>query len=111
MFLKNLAEVETFITHAPLDLVVYTAAVAPSLARHADLVSSVEHVTDGPEARPGRIVVRYVPGAFPEIPGLAARTIRFPLYSRSCHAVSLTQPQDLYQDVGAWLREHGINLP
>ena len=111
MFLKNLAHVQTFITNAPLDLVVYAAAVAPSLARHTDLVSSVEHVTSGPEARPGQIVVRYLPGAFPEIPDLTSRTIRFPVYSQSCHAVSLTQPLDLYQDVSLWLKEHGIDLP
>jgi hypothetical protein len=41
MFLKNLAHVQTFITNAPLDLVVYAAAVAPSLARHTDLVSVI----------------------------------------------------------------------
>jgi hypothetical protein len=111
MFLKNLAHVRTFITDAPLDLVVYAAALAPSLARHADLVSSVEQVTAGPEARPGQIVVQYVPGAFPEITGLTSRTIRFPVYAQSAHAVSLTQPLDLYQDVRAWLNEHGIDLP
>jgi len=111
MFLKNLAHVQTFITNAPLDLVVYAAAVAPSLARHTGLVSSVEHVTAGSEARPGQIVVHYVSGAFPEIPGLSSRTIRFPIYTQSAHAVSLTQPLDLYQDVRSWLREHGIDLP
>ena len=111
MFLKNLAHVQTFITNAPLDLVVYAAAVAPSLARHTDLVSWVEHMTAGPEARPGHIVVRYASGAFPEIPGLNSRTIRFPVYAQSAHAVSLTQPLDLYQDVSSWLKEHGIDLP
>jgi hypothetical protein len=92
-------------------LVVYAAAVAPSLARHTDLVSWVEHMTAGPEARPGQIVVRYASGAFPEIPGLNSRTIRFPVYAQSAHAVSLTQPLDLYQDVSSWLKEHGIDLP
>ncbi len=111
MFLKNLAHVQTFITNAPLDLVVYAAAVAPSLARHTDLVSSVEQVTSGPEARPGQIIVHYRPDAFPGISDLTSRTIRFPIYSQSAHAVSLTQPLDLYQDVSIWLKEHGIDLP
>jgi pimeloyl-ACP methyl ester carboxylesterase len=111
MFLKNLAYVQTFITNAPLDLVVYAAALAPSLGRHTELVSSVEHVTSGPEARPGQIVVHYLPHVFPEIPDLTSRTIRFPVYAQSAHAVSLTQPLDFYQDVSSWLRDHGIDLP
>jgi pimeloyl-ACP methyl ester carboxylesterase len=111
MFLKNLAYVQTFITNAPLDLVVYAAAVPPCLARHTELVSSVEHVTVGPEARPGQIVVHYAPGAFPELPDITSRTIRFPIYAQSAHAVSLTQPLDFYQDVSLWLKEHGIDLP
>jgi len=111
MFLKNLAYVRTFITNAPLDLVVYAAALAPSLARHTELVSSVEQVSGGPEARPGQIIVHYAPGAFSEIPDLTSRTIRFPVYSQSAHAVSLTQPLDLYQDVRDWLKENGLDLP
>jgi hypothetical protein len=111
MFLKNLAYVHTFITNAALDLVVYSAAVAPCLARHTELVSSVERVTTGPESRPGQIIVRYLPHAFPDLPDLTSRTIRFPIYAQSCHAVSLTQPFDLFQDVSAWLKEHGIDLP
>jgi len=110
MFLKNLAYVHTFITNAALDLVVYSPAVAPCLARHTELVSSVERVTTGPEARPGQIIVRYLPHAFAELPDLTSRTIRFPIYAQSCHAVSLTQPLDLFQDVSAWLKEHGIDL-
>jgi hypothetical protein len=111
MFLKNLAYVQTFITNAPLDLVVYAAAVPPCLARHTELVSSVEQVTGGPEPRPGQIVVHYLPHAFPDVQNLTSRTIRFPIYAQSCHAVSLTQPLDLYQDVSAWLKENGIELP
>lgn len=105
MFLKNLAHVRTFITNAALDLVVYTAALPPALARHSDILASVRHERRGPEARPGRIVLEYLPGAFAELPTLTSRTIRFPLYNHSCHAVSLTQPLDLFADVGAWLQE------
>jgi hypothetical protein len=105
MFLKNLAHVRTFITNAALDLVVYAAALPPALARHGDILASVRHERRGPEARPGRIVLEYLPGAFSDIPALASRTIRFPLYDSSAHAVSLTQPLELFADVGAWLQE------
>lgn len=110
MFLENVATVPTFITNAALDIVVYTAALPPSLAKHADILSSVEHVTLGGEARPGKIVLTYVPSAFPEIPSLATRTIRFPVYDKSCHAVSLTQPMDLFADVSGWLKENGLTI-
>jgi len=110
MFLKNIAHVATFITNAALDLVVYTKAIPPSLALHSDIVSSVRHVTTGTESRPGKIVFSYQPSAFPDITNLIERTIRFPLYALSCHAVSLTQPAEFLADVIQWLRENGIDL-
>jgi pimeloyl-ACP methyl ester carboxylesterase len=112
MFLKNVAHVETFITNAPHDLVVYTPALPQSLKRHEDIVESVQHVrrsTDG-EERPGKIIVEYLPSAFPDIQGLDRKVIRFPIYSESAHAVSLTQPEDFYADVSSWLKEKGIDI-
>jgi hypothetical protein len=105
MFLKNVAHVRTFITAAALDLVVYAAALPGALARHGDILAAARLDRSGGGARPGKIVLEYRPGAFADLPGLAARSIRFPLYDRSCHAVSLTQPLELYADVGAWLQE------
>jgi hypothetical protein len=107
MFLKNVAHVRTFITNAALDLVIYAAALPSALARHSDILASARHERRGPEDRPGRIVLEYRPGAFDDLPGLSSRSIRFPLYEHSCHAVSLTQPLDLFADVGAWLEETG----
>jgi hypothetical protein len=112
MFLQNVVHTNTFITNAALDLVVYSAAIPPSLAMHDDIVESVQHIkqpTNG-EDRPGSIVLHYHPSAFPNIQNLTTRTIRFPLYASSCHAVSLTQPEELLNDVSAWLSEKGINL-
>jgi len=110
MFLKNVAHVATFITNAALDLVVYSKAIPPSLARHTDIVSSVQHVETGTESRPGKIVLSYLPSAFPDITNLHERTIRFPFYASSCHAVSLTQPADFLDDVRRWLGENGIEI-
>jgi hypothetical protein len=112
MFLKNIAHVETFITNAAYDLVVYTAALPQSLAKHKDIIESVQHVkrsTNG-EERPGKIILNYRPSAFPDIQGLDTRVIRFPLYSKSCHAVSLTQPEDFYVDISSWLTDKGIDI-
>jgi hypothetical protein len=112
MFLKNIAHVETFITNAPHDLVVYTPTLPLSLAQHDDILDSVEHIkrsTDG-EERPGKIILNYTPTAFPDIPGLDTRVIRFPIYNKSCHAVSLTQPEDFFVDVSSWLKDKGIDI-
>jgi pimeloyl-ACP methyl ester carboxylesterase len=112
MFLKNVAHVNTFITNAALDLVVYTAAIPPSLARHTDILESARHVKGSPqgEIRSGQIVLRYRSSAFPDIQGLDTRIIRFPLYSSSCHAVSLTQPMDFFHDVSQWLDDIGVDV-
>ncbi len=107
MFLKNLAYVKTFITHAKYDLVVYSAAFPSALAHHTDILSSVFHDTEirpGVE-RPGWILVNYKPGAFPDIPGLQNRVIRFPLYTKSGHAVTVTEPVEMFDDVVEWLNE------
>ena len=110
MFLKNVAHVRTFITNAALDLVVYTAALPPSLVKHTETLVSAQHITQGGEFRPGKIILNYQSSAFPDNPGLQTRTIRFPIYERSCLAVSLTQPLDLFADVSEWLRENGIDM-
>ena len=110
MFLKDVAHVHTFITNAAWDLVIYSKAIPPSLARHSDILISAQHITQGDEARPGEIRLYYQPSAFPDILNLDTRTIRFPKYAKSCHAVSLTQPEDFFNDVMQWLGEHGINV-
>ena len=108
MFLKNVAHVGTFITNAALDLVVYTAALPASLAKHAEILISAQPISQGGEARPGKIILNYRSSAFSDIPGLTTRTIRFPIYSKSCHSVSLTQPTELFTDVTDWLQETGL---
>ncbi len=107
MFLKNAAHVETFITNAAYDLVIYSPAIPPALGMHTDIVGSSLHETAavGNEERPGRIILNYREGAFPDIPALRTRTIRFPIYPESCHCVPLTEPAHIFDDVAAWLTE------
>jgi hypothetical protein len=112
MFLQNVAHVDTFITNAAYDLVVFSEAIPPSLAKHDDILESVDHIKAwlNSEERPGHIILYYKPSAFPNIQGLVSRIIRFPIYATSCHAVSLTQPEELLNDVSQWLKEKGIDI-
>jgi hypothetical protein len=108
MFLENAAWVETFITNAAYDLVVFTPALPEALARHASILSSSRHDVAGPAgaSRPGQILLTYHPGS---VPGSNAglRTIRFPRYSRSGHAVTITEGAEMLADVMSWLWRTG----
>lgn len=112
MFLKNVVHVQTFITNAAYDLMIYSDALAPALGMHSDILVSSRHRTQEPAGtqRPGLIILDYQPSAFPGIPGPGTRNIRFPLYQSSGHAVSLNQPVDLYNDVSSWLSRAGIDI-
>ena len=109
MFLENAVWVETFATNAAWDSVVYTAALPGALALHTDILEEVRLDAEGPPgaARPGRIVLTYRPSA---VPGSAVttRTIRFPGYLLSGHAVTMTEPMGILDDVIAWLASTGV---
>jgi hypothetical protein len=110
MFLKNVVHVHTFITNAAYDLVIYAPAIPSALEKHSDILQSTQHIQTGGQIRPGQIILNYEPNAFPDFPNLTSRSIRFPVYDKSCHAVSLTQPLDLFTDVRKWLQQHGIEF-
>jgi pimeloyl-ACP methyl ester carboxylesterase len=105
MFLKNVAHVNTFITNAKYDIVVYSPAIPGTLARHTGIVHDAIHDTSSPaeQERPGQIVLLYRAGAFPDIPTLQVRVIRFPFYKNGAHAVPVTEPVELFNDVSEWL--------
>lgn len=104
MFLKNLVYVNTFITNAAYDLIIYGNALPGALRRHTELVDSVDWQTEaeGGEERPGWITVHYKDDAFGGVAGLDSRKFRFPLYPISCHAVEITEPVELLDDVTDW---------
>jgi hypothetical protein len=109
MFLENTAWVETFATDAAYDIVVFTPALPDALAMYTSILNGSYHDTAGPPGatRPGQIILSYRPSS---VPGSAvtSRTIRFPLYSLSGHAVTMTEPIQMLEDVIAWLRDTGI---
>jgi hypothetical protein len=111
MFLEGAAWVHTFITNAAFDIVVYSPGLPDALALHTDMLYGTEHDTAGPPgaARPGRIRLRYKPSVVPGA-SVEERSIRFPFYAESGHAVTLTEPEEILADVIAWLRQTGLSV-
>jgi len=112
LFLENTAWVETFATNAAFDIVVFTPALPEALGLHTTILSRSEFDASGPSgaARPGRIILTYRSGA---VPGstVTSRTIRFPRYSQSGHGVTLTESQEMLEDVINWLKDTASQAP
>jgi len=109
MFLENTALVETFITNAAYDLVVFCPSLPRAFSMHTSILFDSQHDKTGPNGadRPGRIILDYIPGSIPGV-DVTSRVIRFPFYSNSGHAVTLTEPAEMLADVTAWLSSTGI---
>jgi carboxypeptidase C (cathepsin A) len=58
----------------------------------------------GNEVRPGQWVVTYNDNS---VVGAAQRVVRWPVYEAG-HMVATDQPQQLFEDVGAFLRERRV---
>ncbi len=110
MFLENVAWVETFLTDAAFDIVVFSPAIPEALSLHTDILAGVQHDTLGPPGslRPGEIVLDFRPESVPGS-SVATRTLRFPRYTLSGHAVTMTEPLEMLADVITWLEQTGIS--
>lgn len=95
--LRNLLWVDTMVTSASYDLVVYTPAIPAALAQYQAIVAGVE-------VEPEQWTIDYRSDAFADWPDPGSRTVRVPTYAAS-HAVSLDAPAELFADVEAWLAE------
>ena len=96
--LTNLAHVDTLVTHAALDIVIYAPSIPPALAGYDALVTGVEVEAIGDEGDElWRVHYRDDVGIEPP-----ERTIFAPHYEAG-HAVSLDSPLALREDVTAWL--------
>jgi hypothetical protein len=93
--LRNLLWVDTMITSASYDIVVYTPAIPVALAQYDAIVSNVE-------VEPEQWTIDYRPDAFVDWPDPGSRTVHVPTYPAS-HAVSMDAPAELLGDVEAWL--------
>jgi len=109
MFLENVAFVETFITNAAYDIVVFCPSLPDALSYHASKLNRSTHDAVGPPQaeRPGQIHLDYKPGSVPGS-NVSTRTIRFPRYLNSGHAVTMTEAAEILDDVIAWLEQTGF---
>ena len=103
LFLSNLRWVDTMITVAQYDLVVYTPALPSTFETYFDpWVAGVEVQAD--EGWGERWRVDYQPGAFPDTPEITSREISVPHYPAS-HAVTLDTPELMRDDVQEWMED------
>jgi hypothetical protein len=100
-FLDDVVYVDTFITNARLDMVVWAPAIPTALEDYTNIVTGVT-VDMTPQTgfdRPGWIEVAYQAGLAPP---LGTREIRFPSYTTGGHSVSMKAPAPLLADVTQW---------
>jgi hypothetical protein len=100
-FLDDVAYVDTFITNARLDMVVWAPSIPASFQDYPTIVSgaTVDMTPRSGFDRPGWIELVYQPGVAPTS---SAREIRFPYYAGGGHSVSMREPGPLLADVMQW---------
>lgn len=110
-FSMALARVDAFITDGDLDVVVDTPVLPTTLMKCQQLVSSpfvdsivATHDAVGDEARPGHWTITYNENS---LAGAGQREVRWPRYEAG-HMVATDQPQQLFEDVQAFLMERGV---
>jgi hypothetical protein len=103
-FLGDVAYVDTFITDARLDMVVWSPSIPPSFLDYPTIISGVNFDMSARTGvdRPGWIEMVYQPGV---APGSSGREIRFPYYATAGHSVSMKEPAQLLADVMAWYQQ------
>ena len=107
MFLENLAVVETFMTNAKYDMVVYSSSLPEQFnnkeGRFRDIVKKLE-VNNGNGESDGSFTIHYKKDS---VKGLKhtpeSRTVTWPYYGKSGHSVSTTEPKKFLDDIDAWL--------
>jgi hypothetical protein len=111
MFLDDVAFVNTFVTNAAYDLVVFAPSLPQALTYHTSKVFRSTHDTQKPSqaVRPGQILLEYQSGSVPGS-SVVTRTIRFPRYTQSGHAVTMTEPGEILDDVIDWLSKTGLSM-
>ncbi len=99
MFLENLKYVKTFLTNADRDLVIYSKAMAPALARHTDLVKDVTTREEN-QFQQGQMTITWKNDS--------QTNIRWPRYKDAGHAVAMTMPGKLLADVTGWMQNDSV---
>ncbi len=104
MFLENVQLVDTFLTDAQQDLVIYSPAIPEALKKHTSVVRTVDYKR-GHANTPGTFEIIYKGGAFKESlkDPKSSVSLYYPHYDSSGHSVSSEQPDKLFKDVQIWL--------
>lgn len=113
-FLRSIMHVNTFVTNATFDMAVRTQAIVDALEACSaaftdnplDSIDTAFDLEDNVD-RPGWLVVDFNDAA--EV-GAVTRTVRWPEYPASGHAVHWSEPQALREDVQAFLSDTGLDL-
>jgi hypothetical protein len=100
-FVNDVVYVNTFITNAKFDMMVYTPAIAPALLDYTDLIATSVYDSASRTGfeRAGWIEIGYAQGV---IPSPTTREIRFPFYASAGHSVSTRESDHLLADVMQW---------
>ncbi|MDD2237625.1 MAG: choice-of-anchor Q domain-containing protein, partial [Kiritimatiellae bacterium] len=113
MFLENLAIVDTFMTDAKYDYVVY-APTLPSQFAGNRFTNCVEQITtcQGDDSRRyGSFTVDYKENAIGELQQSPEyRTVSWRHYGEAGHAVSASQPGEFREDVASWMNNNWYNV-
>jgi Serine carboxypeptidase len=111
-FLLNVQYVNTFVTNAKFDLAVRTSALEATLEACGALFSqpilddvALDSAPRVDVARPGWMQLHLSAAA---AHGAGTVEVRWPEYAQSGHAVSVSQPNELFSDVRDFLREREI---
>jgi hypothetical protein len=113
MFLKNLAVVDTFMTDAKYDFIVYSPTLVTQFQkdRFPALVQSVTSSQGDDARRRGSFSVQYQADAISELTNTPPeRTVSWHYYSEAGHAVSSSQPEEFRADVAAWLQTNWYDV-
>ena len=103
LFLENLPLVEVMITEAPLDLSVYASVLPYSFEEYPDIVATVEVETSCPECDKS-FTIWYQPDSLTGTVTPEMRTVYFPYYAEAGHAVAVSMPEKIRQDVALWMK-------
>jgi hypothetical protein len=102
LFLENLPLVRVMITEAPWDLSVYASVLPYSFEEYADIVAGVEVETPCPECDKS-FTIRYRTDSLTGTATPDTRTVYWPYYREAGHAVALSMPEKIRQDVALWM--------
>jgi len=104
LFLENLPLVQVMITEAPWDLSIYASVLPYSFKKYSDIVAKVEVETPCPECDKF-FTIWYRPDSLTGTVAPEKRTVYFPYYAEAGHAVALSMPEKIRQDVALWMED------